>query len=118
MAKRGRAPDPLRRRHLAEEELTPARALEIAEAYLAEGRTFDALAFLAKAVERARLAGMRDQAIAAGDVFLVREIAALLGEDPGAEGWGSVARAAEAAGKERYAAEARRLAEARAGERG
>jgi hypothetical protein len=50
-------------------------------------------------------------------VFLVREIGVLLGEEPGEEVWTAVAEAAAAAGKERFATEARRLAGARAGER-
>jgi hypothetical protein len=117
MAKTPKAPDPLKRRHLAEEELTAARALAVAEAFLAAGQRHDALGFLAKAGERERLRALRAEAVAAGDVFQVREIAALLGEEPDAATWNQVAEAAAAAGKERYATEARRLAAARAGER-
>jgi hypothetical protein len=117
MAREPRAPDPLKRRHLVEEALAAPKALAIAEAYLAAGRRFDALAFLAKAGARERLVALAREAVAEGDLFLVREIGALLGEEPGAETWNAVAEAAAAAGKERYAAEARRLAAARSGER-
>jgi hypothetical protein len=117
MAKLAKPPDPLKRRHLVEETLPPARALALAEAYLAAGQRFDALAFLAKAGAPDRLRSLRAEAVAEGDVFLVREIGALLGEEADAATWSAVAEAAAAAGKERYAAEARRLAAARAGER-
>ena len=116
MAKTARPPDPLKRRHLVEDELPAARALAIAEAYLGEDRRFDALTFLAKAGATDRLRALQDDAVGAGDLFLVREIAVLLGEPPTAETWTRVASAADAAGKERCAAEARRLAAAR-GER-
>jgi len=52
-----------------------------------------------------------------GDLFLAREIAALLGEPPDARTWNALAAAAAAAGRDRSAAEARRLAAARSGER-
>jgi hypothetical protein len=117
MARKLRAPDALKRRHLIEEALPPARALAIAEAYLAEQRIFDALAFLAKAEAKDRLRELQREAVSRGDLFLVREIAALLGEEPGGATWSAVAEAAAVAGKERCANEARRLAAARAGER-
>jgi hypothetical protein len=116
MAK-SRVPSPLKRRHLLEEALTPARALAIAEAYVAEGRVFDALAFLRKADAVDRLRALQADAVTAGDLFVVREIAALLGEAPDARTWNELAAAAEAAGRERYAGEARRLAAARSAER-
>ena len=103
-------PDPLARRHLIERELAPEQSLRTAEAYLAEGRTWDAIAFLAKAGASDRLRALRDEAIAAGDAFLVRELARSLREDVSTEQWLAVAGAAEAAGKTRYAAQARRLA--------
>jgi hypothetical protein len=118
MARRARTPDPLKRRHLVEEALPAARASALAEAYLAEQRVFDALAFLSKAGDADRLRSLRDEAVASGDLFLVREITALLGDEPGASLWNAVAAAAAAAGKERCANEARRLATARSGERG
>jgi hypothetical protein len=117
MARKVRPPDPLKRRHLIEDALQPARALAIAEAFLAEDRVFDALGFLKKAGADDRLRALQGEAIARGDIFLVREIAALLGEEPGAPAWDAVAAAAAAAGKERCATEARRLSAARSGER-
>ena len=117
MAKAGKPPDPLKRRHLVEEALPAPRALAVAEAFLAAGQRFDAVGFLAKAGESERLRALRAEAVAEGDLFLVREIGALLGEEPDAATWNAVAEAAAAAGKERYANEARRLAAARAGER-
>jgi Flp pilus assembly protein TadD len=114
---RAKTPDPLKRRHLLEEALAPARALAVADAYLAEGRRFDALAFLAKADAKDRLRALLGEAVADGDLFLARETAALLGEPPDARTWRELAAAAEAAGRERYAVEARRLADARSGER-
>lgn len=114
---RAKTPDPLKRRHLLEEALPPARAVAIAEAYLAEGRRFDALAFLAKADDRDRMRKLLGEAVTDGDLFLAREVAALLGEPPDARTWNELAAAAEAAGRERSAAEARRLAAARSGER-
>ena len=114
---RSKTPGPLQRRHLLEDTLTPAKAKAIAESYLAENRPFDALAFLAKAGETDRLRELAREAAAQGDLFLVREIAVLVGEEPDAEEWREVARAAAAAGKERYASEAERLAVSRSGER-
>lgn len=110
-------PDPLKRRHLLEEALAPARALALADAYLAEGRCVDALAFLHRAGAADRLRALLAEAVSAGDLFLARETAALLGEAPDAATWNALAAAADAAGRERYAVEARRLAAARSGER-
>jgi hypothetical protein len=109
MAKK-KLPDPLRRRHLVEQEMDPARALQIAEAYLEEGRALDAVAFLAKAEARERLAALREQAVSEGDPFLLREISVALGEELDAVTWRRAAEAALAAGKDRYAAEAGRQA--------
>lgn len=104
-------PDPLKRRLLVEEDLGPAKTLALAEAYLAEERAAEALVFLEQAEAHERLAELRDQAVEAGDVFMVRGAAAALGEEIERETWERVAAAAEAAGKERYAHEARRQAE-------
>jgi hypothetical protein len=101
-------PDPLERRHLLERELDAATARGIAEAYLAEERGWDAIAFLQKAGARDLLEQLRDQAVRAGDAFLLREAARALGEDPGAEQWRALGEAARAAGKERYTALASR----------
>jgi hypothetical protein len=109
MAKK-KLPDPLRRRHLVEQELDPARALQIAEAYLEAGQALDAVAFLAKAEAGERLAALREQAVSDGDPFLLREIATALGEELDAATWRRAADAARAAGKDRYAAEAGRQA--------
>jgi hypothetical protein len=106
-------PDPLERRHLIERNLDPGRSLEIAEAYLAAGKPVEAVVFLRKAGARERLASLREDAVREGDFFLVRELNAALGEDLEAERWQALAAAAQAAGKERYAAEARRQAERR-----
>ena len=107
MAKR-KIPDPLRRRHLVEQKIDPARALQIAEAYLEEDRAMEAVAFLMKAEARERLASLREQAVREGDAFLLREISMALGKEFGAATWQKLARAAEAKGKQRYAAEASR----------
>jgi len=109
MAK-GAIPNPLERRHLIERELAPEAALRVAEAYLAEDRAWDAIAFLAKAGARDRLAALREEAVRAGDAFVVREVSRALGDDPGAERWRAVAEAARGAGKERFAGDALRQA--------
>jgi hypothetical protein len=104
-------PDPLTRRHLVERELAPDAALRLAEAYLAEDRRWEAIAFLMKAGARDRLAELREQATAEGDAFLVREVGRALGEETTTERWRAVAEAARAAGKERFAAQAQRMAD-------
>lgn len=104
-------PDPLKRRHLLEESLDPARALAVAEAYLAEDRPCEAVAFLAKAGDRGRLEALRDAAVEAGDPFLLRRACEALGEDPGTERWNAVAQAARAAGREVQARDAERQAQ-------
>jgi hypothetical protein len=83
-------PTPLVRRHLLEKALDPSEALGIAEAYLAEERTMEALAFLA--------------------AFVLRSIAALEGSEPSPEEWTRLEAAARAAGKMVYADTARRQA--------
>jgi len=111
MAHKPLIPDPLKRRHLLEDDLDPARALVIAEAYLAEGRLCEALEFLAKAGARERLEGLRDEAVALGDPFLLRAACAALGEDPGRARWTATAEAARSAGKEVQARDAERQAQ-------
>ena len=101
-------PDPLERRHLVERELEPARALAIAEAYLAGERAQEAVAFLARARATDRLEALWRLAIEQGDPFLFREVASALGREPDAASWRALATAAAGAGKDRYAAEARR----------
>ncbi len=110
MPKRG-IPDPLERRHLLERALEPARALSIAEAYLAEERAQEAVPFLKRANATDRLEALWQQALCEGDVFLLRELAAALAREPDSASWSAVAEAAASAGKDRYAAEARRQAE-------
>jgi hypothetical protein len=107
---KSRIPNSLARRHLVEKKIDDASALSIAEAYLADGRRVEALDFLAKAGAKDRLEELRDEALADGDAFLFQSVARHLGESPTSEGWGRLADAAEAAGKERYAATARRQA--------
>ena len=107
MAK-GSIPDPLERRHLVERQLDPARALAIAEAYLAQERAQEAVAFLARAGATERLEALFRLAIEQGDPFLLREVALALGREPDGASWRALAEAADAAGKARYAAEARR----------
>jgi hypothetical protein len=104
-------PDPLERRHLVERELPAEQALRTAEAYLAEDRVWEAIVFLGKAGAADRLAAVRDGAIAAGDTFLVRELTRALRDEMPAARWREVVAAAEAAGKDRFAAQARRLAD-------
>lgn len=105
-----RLPNPLERRHLVEGELPPQQATRLAEAYLQEGRTWEAIDFLAKADARERLAELRDAGIAEGDAFLLREISRALGEAASPDQWRALADAAERQGKQRYAAEAGRQA--------
>ena len=101
-------PDPLERRHLVERALDPARALAIAEAYLAADRAQEAVAFLARAQATDRLEALWRAAIEQGDPFLLREVAVALGREPDDASWGALAEAAARGGKDRYAAEARR----------
>jgi hypothetical protein len=104
-------PNPLVRRHLIERDAAPEPSLKIADAYLADGRVWEAIVFLQKAGARDRMTALRGEAIAAGDYFLVRELTRALGDELPAEGWRATSQAAAAAGKDRYAASAHRLAE-------
>ena len=108
---RSKLPDPLNRRHLVERELPAAQALDLATAYLGEGRRIEAVDFLRKAGAADRLAALRAEAIAEGDAFLLRRVAEGMGTPPSRDEWQALARAAESAGKGRYAAEARRQSE-------
>ena len=103
-------PNALERRHLLEKDLAASQALRLAEAYLAEERVVEALAFLRKAGADDRLREIGERAVRDGDVFLVRQVAALVGETPTQEQWSAAAAAAEAGGKARYAADAARQA--------
>ncbi len=104
-------PDPLKRRHLVEAEQSASQALALAESYLAEGHSLEAVAFLAKAEASDRLDELRQQALEAGDGFLLRAVAQASSKPPAPAEWAALARAAEAAGKDCYAADARRQAE-------
>ena len=106
-----RIPDPLTRRHLVERALPPAEAQAIADAYLAEGRTTEAVDFLRLAGAQDRLRELRAEAVSSGDAFLLRSVAQALSAPPQREEWRDLATAADAAGKQRYAVEARRQAE-------
>jgi len=103
-------PNPLARRHLIEKDLDAASALAIAETYIEDGRAVEALDFFAKAAARDRLAAVRDEAVERGDAFLFQAACRHLGEAPVAERWQRLAEVAEAAGKDAYAATARRQA--------
>ena len=108
---RTKIPDPLERRHLIERELAPAQAQRIADAYLAEGRSLEALDFLARAGDEEHMQAIRREAVEQGDGFLLRAVARLSDTPPRPEEWLALAEAAERAGKARYASDARRQAE-------
>ncbi len=109
MAK-SKIPGPIERRHLIERDLSAAQALRYAEAYLEEGFDQDAIEFLVKAEAGEQLEAMRRRSIEAGDTFLLRMVSTAMEVAPEREEWKELAEAAAAAGKERYAAEALRLA--------
>lgn len=104
-------PNALDRRHLVVREIAPAQALRVAEVYLAEGRTLEALDFLRKAGATERLAELRREAIATGDAFLLRSVASVSGAPTTRDEWAALADAAAAAGKQLYAEQARRQAQ-------
>jgi hypothetical protein len=104
-------PDPLERRHLVEKELPAAQALAIAENYLAQDRCLEAIDFLRIAKAADRLAALRARAIADGDAFLLRAVAAAQETPATREEWQQLGAAATNTGRERYALEARRQAE-------
>lgn len=104
-------PDPMKRRHVLAGDLDAARACAIAEAYIAEDRLIEAVAFFAKAEDEAGLNSLRDAAVERGDVFLLREVSTVLRSGIDAPTWKRTAEAAAAAGLDAYAEEARRQAE-------
>ncbi|HXV37029.1 MAG TPA: hypothetical protein VEC18_07760 [Myxococcota bacterium] len=108
---RTKVPKPIERRHLVERELTAAQALHYAQAYLEQGLELDAVDFLAKAQSTDQLERLRAQAIENGDGFLLRSVAAAMHAPAQPREWHALAEAAERAGKQRYAADARRLSE-------
>lgn len=103
-------PNPLERRHLVERDLDTKIASNIARAYLEAGRKLEAVDFLAKADDQKGLRAIAAEAIAEGDPFLLQTVTNFIGEDPDRATWERCADAAEAKGKERYAATARRNA--------
>ncbi|MEM7411977.1 MAG: hypothetical protein AAF430_17240 [Myxococcota bacterium] len=108
---RSKIPGPLERRHLLEKDLGKDQALAIAEAYLAEERHVEAVDFLAIAEAAEPLAELRIRAVGDGNVFLLRAVAAAQEEAPTQEEWERTAAAAESAGFDAYAEEARRYSE-------
>jgi hypothetical protein len=108
---RAKIPGPLERRHIIERKLSGVQALRHAEAYLAEGRRLEAIDFLRLAGATEQLQTLRREAVESGDVFLLRSVATAMGAEPEREEWLAVAEAAAAAGKDRYAVEARRQAD-------
>jgi hypothetical protein len=111
VAKKVEIPGPIERRHLVERDLSAEQALSYAQAYLEEGRDCDAISFLIMADAEDELAALQRRAIENGDAFLCRAVAAATGVAPEREQWRELAAAATAAGKERYAAEAQRMAD-------
>jgi len=108
---KSRIPNALERRHVVERELGAAQALRIAEAYLEEGRVLEAVDFLRKAGAVEKLAALRQDAVASGDAFLLRNLAGAARQPVSREEWVALAETASAAGKQRYAEEARRQAQ-------
>jgi len=108
---KSKIPGPLERRRFIERDMSEAQALALAEAYLAAGRNVEAIEFLCKADAQDRLATLRSEAVQAGDLFLFRAVTQATRQAPQNEEWAALARAAEAVGKDRYAAEAIRQAE-------
>jgi hypothetical protein len=104
-------PDPMERRHLLAKSLDAKAAIGIADAYLAEDRPVEALDFLAKVDAHDRIEAMVEQAIEAGDAFLLKSIHEALGlEQLQRDQWERLAAAADAAGKTLYASLAQRIA--------
>lgn len=112
MARKAKIPDPLERRHLLERQLDPARALAIAEAYLEQERSVEAVPFLERADARDRLQALAEEAVEAGDAFLLESVGRALETPPGPETWERLAERARAAGLLTYAESAERHAEA------
>lgn len=104
-------PGPLERRHLLVKQLPEAQALRTAEAYLKAGRAVEALDFLKKAGAMEQLDALRAQAVREGDAFLLRSAAEAGGTAARRDEWTALAAAAAQAGKDSYAAEARRQAD-------
>jgi len=108
---KAKIPGPIERRHLVEKQLPATQALAIAESYLAEDRGLEAIDFLKIAGAVERLAEVRERAIADGDAFLLRAVAAAQRQPPSREDWQRLEGSALASGRERYALVARRQLE-------
>jgi hypothetical protein len=111
VAKESKIPGPIERRHFIERDLSAAQAMGYAQAYLDVGRDCDAIPFLVMADAQDELEAILRRSIENGDVFLCRAVSMATGVAPQREQWRELAQAAVTAGKERYAAEAQRLAE-------
>jgi len=109
MAK-NKIPDPLERRHLVERKLPVEQALAIAEAYLEEGRSEEAVEFLEKAGAEDRLESLTREAVESGDLFLLNEISRVCRREPDSQSWQRLAESARRAGKDLYAEDADRQA--------
>lgn len=105
-----RIPDPLKRRHLVEGETDAAKALALAEAYLEEGRQQESIVFFSRAGATEQLERLLEEAVEAGDAFLVRQVAEALERTLSAVTWARVEAQARKLGKDRYATEANRQA--------
>jgi len=102
-------PRPLERREILYGQATPReRLLELAEAYFAEGRLFDAVDFFAQARGREGLARIKGRALAEGDAFLLRRVQEAMPELVGAADWQLLEASARSAGKLLYAERASR----------
>jgi hypothetical protein len=115
MAKKSALPDPLARRHELEKPLGAAEARAVGEAYLAQNRELEAIAFLKKANANDALEQLCRAAIERGDAFLLREANAALGREPDLASWQRLEGAAAMQGRDKYAAEAKRQVERLAG---
>jgi hypothetical protein len=110
MAKR-KIPNLIERRQLLAKNLDAKQAIGLADAYLAEDRIIDALAFLANAGATDRLEALAEQAIASGDAFLLKAALEAAHDDVhDRDRWVRLAAAAEAAGKSLYATVALHMA--------
>lgn len=103
-------PSPMERRHLIEKDMPAEKRVALAEAYLVEGRSAEAVVFLQQAAAHERLRELADQAVSEGDAFLFRAAYYALDEDAPNDRWLALAEAADAAGKLRHAETARRQA--------
>ena len=105
---RDKIPNPLERRHLLERDMPAAQALALAQSYLDEDRPLEAVAFLVLAEADEKLAEIVEIAVATGDAFLLKSVVDVRRVSVEADAWSRLATAADAAGKETYAALARR----------